>query len=150
MTRILCAIALTLLVAGTALGNGDDGKIQAVRDALAAGRPVVLALSSKLPSPDAEGEAYADWAAYLNDFAAAHGNYAVVAMERVEAEQLLAAPPLENGYATIFIRSGGAALIYDGPILEPFVYDAAVAFLNAPADDSYDAELFAPFDLKLH
>lgn len=150
MIRTLFAFALYLILAGTVLAGEQDSNAQAVRDALAAGRPVVLSLISKFPSPEDESEAYADWAHYLNEFAAEHRNYDIVAMERPEFEQLLAAPPpLDNGYATIFVRSDGDSVVYDGAILEPFVYDAGVAFLDAPSGSSYDAELFAQYNLRL-
>jgi hypothetical protein len=120
-----------------------------VRDALAAGRPVVLALAQDLSTADSDGETAADWAAYLNDFAAGHAGYKTVAMDAAEARELLAEPPpLEDFYATIFVRAADSAVIYDGPVLETSVYDAAAVYLDDPAG-TFDPELFERFAFRL-
>jgi hypothetical protein len=142
-------VALLLFGAGAASAGAED-KAQTIRDALAAGPPVVVALVVAWPAGDSESEAYADWAAYLNDFAAAHGGFAVVAMDAAEAAQVLAAPlALDNGYATIFARSADSAILYDGPVLEEIVYDAAAQYLEAPDDGRFDGEMFKPYAFAL-
>jgi len=152
LRRLLFVLLAFVAIAGSggASAGGDEDKAQAVRDALAAGQPVVLALAKKLPAADSGDETDADWAHHLNDFAAAHGRYKVVAMSAAEARKLLAkVPPLEDFYATIFVRSTKSAVIYDGPVLEKSVYDAAAAYLEAPKDGQFDADIFAPLDLRL-
>jgi hypothetical protein len=151
MTRLRAIFfALVLLGAGAASAGDEGDKAQTIRDALAAGTPLVLALVAEWPTGDSESEAYADWAAYLNDFAAAHDDFAVLAMDRAEASQVLAQPPaLENGYATIFVRPGDGAILYDGPVLEEIVYDAAASFLGAAGDGQFDATMFAPYAFGL-
>jgi hypothetical protein len=147
--RILLALAVLLGAAGAASADGDGSKAAAVRDALAAGQPVVLALAQELPTGEGD-ETDADWAYYLNEFAAAHGRYKIVAMDAAEARSLLATPPtLDDYYATIFVRSPDSAVIYDGPVLETAVYKAAADFLEAPQDGQFDADVFQPFALDL-
>jgi hypothetical protein len=150
LARLFAGLALLVLAAGASpAGEGDD-KAQAVRDALAAGQPVVLALARQLPSGEGGDETDADWAHYLNEFAAGHGRYKIVAMDAAEAGALLAAPPpLEEYYATLFVRSADSAVIYDGPVLEAAVYRAAADFLEAPQDGKFDADLFAPYAFAL-
>jgi hypothetical protein len=148
LRRLFLLLAL-IAVAGRAFADGDASKVQAVRDALAAGQPVVIALAKELPGDDGD-ETDADWAHYLNEFSAGHRGYEIVAMSAAEARELLAKlPPLEEFYATIFARSAKSAVIYDGAVLEPSVYDAGAAYLDAPQDGQFDAEMFAPFDLRL-
>jgi hypothetical protein len=150
MIRISFILGLLAAGIGAALAGGDESRAQAIRDALAAGQPVVLAVAHRFPPPDAENEGYADWAAYLNAFAADHKGYAVMGVERQEAAKLLAdLPELESGYATIFVRSPTSAVIYDGPILEDFVYEAAAGYLEASEDGRFDGSMFEPFDFRL-
>lgn len=147
--RLLLALAFLLLGAGAAPANGDESKAAAVREALAAGQPVVLALAQELPTGEGD-ETDADWAYHLNKFAAAHGRYKIVAMDAAEAQALLAAPPpLDNYYATVFVRSPDSAVIYDGPVLETAVYKAAADFLEAPQDGQFDADIFEPYPFAL-
>jgi hypothetical protein len=137
------------LIGAAAPAGGHHDKLKAVRDALAAGQPVVLALAQDLPTDDSDSETAADWAEYLNAFAADHVGYKTVAMDAADASELLAeAPPLGNFYATIFVRAADNAVIYDGPVLESSVYDAAAAYLDDPAG-TFDPELFEPFALRL-
>lgn len=75
-------------------------------------------------------EAYADWAAYLNDFAAEHPELRFERIVREALDEALADPPqLSEEYAAIFVRSDGRAAFYDGMILEPFVYDEGADFV---------------------
>ena len=149
MARILFALVLAAGIVAAHAG-GDEGKAAIIRDALAAGQPIVLAIAAEFPAADGEGETYADWAAYLNAFAEAHSRFAIMAVDGAEAAELLTAPPpLADGYATVFARNADSAVIYEGPILESFVYDAAAAYLDAPADGQFDPELFEPYALKL-
>jgi hypothetical protein len=147
--RLLRLLAALLLFAAAAPAAADD-KAQAVRDARAAGQPLVLALAQDLPAGDGGDETDADWAHYLNEFAAGHADYAIVALDAAAAETLLAAPPpLEDYYATIFVRADGEAVIYDGPVLETAVYKAAAAYLDAAQDGQFDASMFEPYDFAL-
>ncbi len=126
--RWLGLILVLGLIGAAAPAGGHHDKLQAVRDALAAGRPVVLALAQDLSTADSDSETAADWAAHLNAFAADHAGYKTSAMDAAEASELPAEPPpLEDFYATIFVRAADSAVIYDGPVLETSVYDAAAA-----------------------
>jgi len=150
LCRFLLVLAVFAVAGGAVRAGGDDGKARAIRDALAAGQPVVLALAKELPGADSESETAADWSHYLNEFAAGHKRYKVVAMDAAEARDLLAAPPpLDDSYATIFVRSADSAVIYDGPVLEKAVYRAAAAYLDAPKDGQFDADIFAPISFRL-
>lgn len=149
LRRLFLLLAVIAIAGAGASAGGDEGKAHAVRDALAAGQPVVLALAKELPGADGD-ETDADWAHYLNEFAAGHGRYEIVAMSAAEARDLLAEPPpLEEFYATIFVRSAKSAVIYDGPVLEESVYDAAAQYLEAPEDGQFDADMFTPLELRL-
>lgn len=149
MARMLCALLLLAAGVAAAHAGGDEGRAAVIRDALAAGQPIVLAIAAQFPAAGAEGETYADWAAYLNEFAGRHDGFAIMAVDGAEAAELLAAPPpLADGYATVFARDAGSAIVYEGPILESFVYDAAAAYLEAPADGQFDPQLFEPYALK--
>ena len=86
----------------------------------------------------------------LNQSAAGHKRYKIVATDAVEARDLLAEPlPLDDSYATILVRSADSAVIHDGPALEKAVYAAAAAYLDAPKDRQFDAEIFAPINFRL-
>jgi hypothetical protein len=147
LTRLLVALVLLSLAGGAARADGED-KAQAVRDALAAGQPVVIALARELPTGDGGDETDADWAHYLNEFSAGHERYKTVAMDAAEAGDLLVAPPpLEDYYATIFVRSADNAIIYDGPVLETAVYRAAADYLEGGGQ--FDGEIFAPYAFEL-
>ena len=147
--RWLRLILVLGVVGAAAPAAGHHDTLEAVREALAAGQPVVLALAQELPTESSESEAAADWAAYLNDFAAGHDRYRTLAIDAAQARELLAAPPnLDDFYATIFVRAPDSAIIYDGPVLETAVYDAAVAYLEDPAG-TFDPALFKPFALRL-
>lgn len=147
--RWLRLILVLGLIGTAAPAGGHHDKLQAVRDALAAGQPVVLALVQDLSTEDSDSETAADWAEYLNAFAADHAGYKTVTMDAAEARELLAEPPaLEDFYATIFVRTPGSAIIHDGPVLETSVYDAAAAYLDDPVG-TFDPELFEPFALRL-
>jgi len=149
LRRLLLVLAF-ITASGGASAGGDEGKAQAIRDALAGGQPVVLALAKELPGAGSESETDADWVHYLNEFAAGHGRYKVVTLSAKEARAVLAEPPpLEEFYATIFVRSAKSAVIYDGPVLEKSVYDAAAAYLEAPKDGQFDPDIFEPIKLRL-
>jgi len=148
LARLFVVLALFVIAGGGAPAGGDETKAQVVRDALAGGKPVVLALARELPTADSGDETDADWVHYLNEFSAGHGRYKTVAMDAAEAAELLAAPPpLEDYYATIFVRSADNAIIYDGPVLETAVYRAAADYLEG--DGQFDAEMFAPYAFEL-
>jgi hypothetical protein len=147
--RWLRLLLVVGFIGAAASAQGHHDKIQAIREALAAGQPVVLALAKELPTEDSESETDADWAGYLNDFAAGHARYKTIAMDAAEVRELLAeAPPLEDFYATVFARTADSAIIYNGPVLETSVYDAAAAYLEDP-DATFEPALFEPFPLRL-
>jgi len=97
-----------------------------------AGQAKVIVVAPQDADEDPSDEAYADWAAYLNDFAEAHPE---LKFQTVDSEELSnvtdTPPPLREPFATLFVRPDGTTAYYDGMIFEPFVYDEGARFLAA-------------------
>jgi len=107
--------------------DAPDGE-RAAPTTVEGGRVIIVAPPATALSMS--DEAYADWAAYLNEFAAEHPELRFERIERGELEEALPDPPqLSEEYAAIFVRTDGTAAFYDGIILEPFVYDEGADFL---------------------
>jgi hypothetical protein len=144
--RLLLLFAL--LVLPLASQAADKGGAARAKETLQAGKPAVIAVIDRLPRPDKASETYADWAAYLNEFAAANPDLVVVAVEARDYDRVFQpAAPLQQGYATIFARAPGQAVAYSGTVLESFVYQAGLDYLRSP-DARSDERLFRPFDLR--
>lgn len=131
---------LFALVAGLSLlaSAGCAAPAQTVRSAAAlpAGAALVAIAPDSPPRADLESEAYADWAAYLDDYVAAKP--ATLGFARVSAARwmALARSPAMPGYATVFLRPDGQALVYRGMVLDLAVYQAGAAWaLGGPLPD---------------
>src|SRR5690606_33351486 len=103
---------------------------------------VVIVVAPPADDASMSDEAYADWAAYLNEFAAEHPE---LRFERVETGQLPErmpdAPRLSGEYAVIFVRGEGGAAYYDGMIFEPFVYEEGADFVAGRVSEPEYLEL---------
>lgn len=98
-------------------------------------------------SQNGRGEAYADWAAYLNDFKEKAGSDFI--MKRVT-------PNLINDFASdssaitefsLFVKKGKPSLLYEGMILEPQVYIAVKHFYDGLPLTSED-NAFLPDEIQ--
>jgi len=100
------------------------------RDALRARLPLMLVVAPPDRAlPDAE--AIGDWAYFLNEAARDRpAGVAVARTTRAGLRDLLAAPAVRQDYATLFIRPNRDALLHEGRILDPPVYEAGFAFLR--------------------
>jgi hypothetical protein len=98
-----------------------------IRAALKSGRPVVLVVQPS--GPAATGEAYGDWAEYLNAFAAREKSVKVVKLSDRRYSELVTSPQLDKPYNTLFLRDAGHALLYRGMILEPDIYNKGKAYM---------------------
>ena len=116
---------------------------------LAAGKPTVVVVSRAASASDMRSEAYADWAAYLNEFAADHrGKFEILRVRPRDLKRLFAnGTPIRQRFATIFFRDQKNAVYYDGMIHERSVYQAAATFLSGQ-DTGPDTGL-KPFRFRL-
>ena len=114
---VVLLLGLTLPCASPAAGPRE-----AIETALRGGKAVILVVASSRPAASAD-EAYADWAEYLNRFSAhADPTIKIIKATAAEYRRIIAAPPLADDFATLFIRDPQHALQYDGMILEPQIY----------------------------
>ena len=113
--------------------NGPrKGKAASKNEILAAlktGRSIVVVVQPS-PKPGYD-EAYADWAAYLNEFAAREKSVKIVMLSQRRYSELVTAPKLSRPYNTLFLRAAKNALLYRGMILEPDVYRIGMAYMTA-------------------
>jgi hypothetical protein len=125
----LIAIALALLAIAAPV---RAEQARTLRGNLAAGKPTVVVVSRAGTASDMRSEAYADWASYLNEFAADHrGKFEVLKVTPGDLTRLFASgTPIKHRFATIFFRDEKNAVYYDGMIHERSVYQVAVAFLS--------------------
>jgi hypothetical protein len=107
--------------------------------ALKTGRSMVVVVQPR--ARDESREAYADWAEYLNDFAAQDKSVRIIKLTPWRYSELVTAPKLSRPYNTLFLRDAGHALLYRGMILEPEIYRIGKAYMTAkPADQSVHRE----------
>jgi hypothetical protein len=134
MTAVRVTIRAALLAAllvWSAIAPARADARRALQASLDAGKPVVLVVSRPATAADMRSEAYADWAGYLNDFAADHrGRFTFLKVEPGGLKRLFAeSTPIKEPFATIFIRSRNRALYYDGMIFDRVFYRFAADFL---------------------
>jgi hypothetical protein len=100
--------------------------------ALDAGKPFVLVVSPAKPdAATLESEAYGDWASGLAAFQTrAPDGITVVTASAEDYAREIAKPAVEDGFATLFVNGGGRALIHQGLLLDPFLYDCGANFLR--------------------
>jgi hypothetical protein len=129
---------LTVLSVGFLVACEADSQAE-VADPQETAKARVIIVTPPTTEADMSNEAYADWAAYLNEFSAAHPEFEFLTMTR-ESFQENTEPSLviNKEHAVLFLRSDAKAALFDGRILESFVYDEGAAFL---ASDTASLEL---------
>jgi hypothetical protein len=86
--------------------------------------------------PNDEDESYADWADGLNDFAIHSGpKVKIFKLTPLRFAQLLLQPTVKGNFATLFMRDLGHALVYDGMVVEPKIYEIGLAYLKHIPDE---------------
>jgi len=128
LRRLLATLSLAglcLVATGCAVARAPVGS------SLPAGPAMIVVAPD--PAPDAESEAYADWAGYLNDFAAEKpAGLAIIRMTPSRWQRLAVAA--KEDYATVFVRRDGVAMLHPGKLLDPQIYPAGAAWaLGGPA-----------------
>ena len=119
---------------------------------LAAGRPAVVIVSRRVTAADLRSEAYADWAGYLNDFAADHrSEFTFVKVKPRGLRRLFAeSTPIKEPFAAVFIRSANSAVYHDGMIVDRILYRRAADFLGGMEGAGADASSgLKPFRFRL-
>lgn len=135
--RRLAAAWLLLLGAVCACAAAPDAR----RQAMAADRGIARSLASReafvavLVDRDdrrlLRSEAYGDWASYFEAFVARErGAFAVYVLPPRRAVALSRRLGRKLGNATCFVDARGAALVHDGLVLEPRVYEIGAGFLR--------------------
>lgn len=128
MTRHLMA-RLAALFGGLVLLAGTGCAAPAQVGGVPAGPALVVVAPDRPTAAERGTEAYADWAAVLDDYVA--GKPGQLAFVRVSAERwrrLFRRPAAPARYATIFLRTDGQALVRSGRVLDPPVYEAGAAW----------------------
>lgn len=148
VARLLALLLLGMFLAAQPV-QADSARM--LKASIAAGKPTVLIVSRTPTAADRASEAYADFAGYLNDFAAAQrATLQFVTIKPAALKAIFAArAPIRQPFATVFIRNARSAVYYDGMIHDPIVYQAAAAYLAGR--DSPDAASLGlkPFGFKL-
>jgi hypothetical protein len=153
MTHLGTVIRTALLLTGILLAapNAQAESAAAARRIIADGKPAVLIVSHAATNKDLASEAYADWAACLNEFVAEQRE--TFRFVRITPKDLKAIfggrAPVTQPFATVFIRNASGAIYYDGMIHEPAVYRAAAEFLSGTDDPRAAALGLKPFPLRL-
>ena len=124
---LLSAVAIALPQT-TTRGEKKTVRTNEILAAIRTGRCVVVVVR---PAKADSDEAYADWAEYLNDFAARERSVKIVKLSQHRYSELVIAPKLNRPYDTLFLRDKENALLYRGMILEPDVYRAGKAYMIA-------------------
>lgn len=94
-----------------------------------AGPALVVVAPDRPTRTELGSEAYADWAATLDDYSAAKP--ARLRIVRVSAERwrrLFVRPAMPARYAAVFLRADGQALVRSGRVLDPPIYEAGGAW----------------------
>jgi hypothetical protein len=124
----LAAMALALSQT-TSAPQGKPQPANEIGAALKSGRPFMLVVQPS--GKPGTSEAYADWAEYLNEFAAREKSVKILKLRQSRYSELVTSPKLTRPYNTIFLRDAGHALLYRGMILEPDVYRIGQAYMAA-------------------
>ena len=119
-TLLLVALGVAFIFFSSSPAYSDQ-KSDINRD-LRNGKVVVLIINSM---EDQESEQYADWSYYLNSFAASVGDK--YSFHKLNTKSLLdlieGANAYKKAYSMIFMKQKNGAYFYNGPILEPQVYE---------------------------
>ena len=101
-------------------------------ESVPSGPALIVIAPQPIPPQDQASEAYADWAGYLNDFAAAKPSaLRLIRMTPAQWKRLVRYPLAQERYASAFVGRDGSALLYKGMILEPYVYIQGVAWVTS-------------------
>lgn len=141
IARILRYAALFVIVAAAVVyaqsskrpkGVVERKRTDEIRTALSTGKPVVLLVFDS--TGKRSGEAYADWAEYLNQFSSRERNRVVIVrLTPHRYGQLVTTPQLTGAYNTLFLRDSTHAMLYRGMIVEPQVYSIGTSFATGKA-----------------
>ena len=105
--------------AGTQAQSADD-LLSTIRQELRQEKVVVV---YHMSNGEPDSEQYADWAAYLNDFASSKGKQYTFHASDKEFDGFLKKNGVDIGEDyTVFMKKGDATYYYDGVILESMVY----------------------------
>ena len=108
-----------------------------IRSALKAGPAILVIRPSDKPDTS---EAYADWAGYLNDFAAKEKSLKIVKLTVSRYAELVKYPKLTGPYATLFVRDAADAWLYRDMILEPGIYVVGKTYLTSKSSQGPPAD----------
>ena len=114
-------VSLSLVFASIAVPVYADQK-SLIKSDLRNGKAVVLIINGK---ENQESEQYADWSYYLNDFANTVGDeYVFHKLNTTSLMNLIeSAKSYTKAYSMIFMKQGKNTYFYNGPIVEPQVYE---------------------------
>lgn len=128
-----CGLLATSQPACAAEASGAAPSSSAASD-LRAGRAFVAVLIDGTDKRLLASEAYADWHAYYTQFAEhGHGQTPVYTLSPERGRALFARLSRTTGNASLFVNACGQALLHDGLVLEPQVYDIGRAFAEGAA-----------------
>lgn len=130
------ALLSILLTAGAAPQAHRDGTRTQMEAAFHDGKTVVLVVAPA-PAKDTDSdETYGDWADGLNRFAAHAGsNVRILKLTLAKLSLLTEEPAVKGPYATLFLRNSERALVYDGIVSEPRVYEIGLAYLKGHLEE---------------
>jgi hypothetical protein len=132
-------ILMSLAIAAAAQPR-KDVTYKDVETALHDGKKVVLVVSPTGRKQNDADESYADWADGLNDFAAHAGaDIKILKVTPLRLTQLMLQPKVKGDFATLFIRDPEHALVYDGMVVEPKVYEIGLAYLKHHPDEKAES-----------
>ena len=144
-TMLAVPLLVVLMLSTAATGHGSR-----LAAAFQANRPVVLIVAPAAGRALRELEAYADWVAYRDGFLhKAPHSLQVLQLSPAEYRAELNQPRLQHDFATLFIRNGVSALVYQGMILEPQVYQFGMQYLQG-GQVSHDAASYGLKEQRLH
>jgi hypothetical protein len=129
-------LALAMLLLGCMASPAPStagGTSTSLAAALKGGKPFILVVSPANP-PQAvlESEAYGDWAAALAAFQTRlPDGLTLVTASPADYQRAVRSPAIEDGFATLFVGGRGRALIHQGRILDPFLYDCGANYLRS-------------------
>lgn len=113
-----------------------DALLGAVRQELEQGKVVVV---YRMSNGEQDSEQYADWSAYLNDFASSKGTQYTFHSSDNGVEQFLKKNGADVGADyTVFMKKGYPTYYYDGVILESMIYTSV--------DNAYSKKPLADMD----
>jgi len=145
LRRIIANCAAVLIVAA---GYADAATQEAntshlilkIKNDLDGGQAIIVYY---MENNDKTDEQYADWSAYLNDFAAAHAKlYKVYAADESINATLEQHKLNSRQNYTLFMKRGSPSYFYSGVIVEPAVYTAVDnTYSGKAATDSVNAFL---------